>query len=94
MSQHETKSSEQAFSSMSVDPRMPVSNKRRPGQPVPQDLIGASIIRIGTIPPDGPEVEGGGLVIDFMKYMDKEMRRIVFEFNENAMWVVYEGTPK
>jgi hypothetical protein len=82
------------FAAFEIIPAMPVWSKRYSGVPVPADLIGATIVQIGTIPHDGPLVEGGGLVIDFIRYSEKETRRIVLEFNECAMWVVYEGRPK
>ena len=74
--------------------RMPVSIRRLTGSPVPVALIGATIVALGTVPLDGPELEGGGLVIDFIRYGGEEVERIAFEFNEAAMWVVFEGIPK
>ena len=51
----------------------------------PNDLIGATIVRFGTIP--GEKVEGGGLVIDYKPVGSDEAKRIVFGFNELGMWV-------
>lgn len=51
----------------------------------PDDLTGATIVRFGTIP--GDDVEGGGLVIDYMPIGSGEAKRIVFGFNDEGMWV-------
>jgi len=55
------------------------------GDDVPQDLIGATILRFGAPISDG-DFEGGGLVIDYMT-TEGEKKRVVFEFTEIGMWV-------
>lgn len=58
---------------------------------VPNDLAGAIVVRLGTIPGQrvatGGLVEGGGLVIDYRPRGQKRTKRAVFGFNECGMWV-------
>ena len=58
-------------------------SRRREGYP--SDLIGASIVRLGTIP--SLDAEGGGLVIDYTPLGSTEEHRAVFEFSDVGMWV-------
>jgi hypothetical protein len=58
-------------------------------QPIPKDLVGATILRFGTYQ-DGSLVEGGGLVIDFQPAGADETHRLVLAFNDTAMWVAAE----
>ena len=51
----------------------------------PSDLIGASIVRLGTVP--DMDAEGGGLVIDYTPLGSAEEKRVVFEFSDVGMWV-------
>jgi hypothetical protein len=50
-------------------------------------LRGATIVKLGGTDQCG--IEGGGLILDYL--IADEVRRIVFGFNENGMWVEYEG---
>jgi hypothetical protein len=56
------------------------------GEPVPHQLIGAKIKRIGTLP-FGTRIEGGGLVIEYFPAPASELRRMVFAFTELGLWV-------
>ena len=51
----------------------------------PDDMIGATIISIGTIP-DG-NIDGGGLIIDYRPSGSNATKRVVFAFCETGMWV-------
>lgn len=51
----------------------------------PADLIGATIVQMGTIPER--KAEGGGLVIDYRPNGGESVRRALFAFNELGMWV-------
>lgn len=53
---------------------------------VPRELIGATIVQIGT-PSDCRLVEGGGLVIDYRPRASDSVRRIIIASNDTAMWV-------
>jgi hypothetical protein len=57
---------------------------------VPNDLVGAKIVAFGTIAA-GYDIEGGGLVIDYIPRDLKEKRRLVLGFNELGMWIEYQG---
>jgi hypothetical protein len=52
---------------------------------VPDDLLGATIVNVGTFR-DRSLVEGGGLVIDY-RPTGGETQRLVLAFDETAMWV-------
>ena len=56
---------------------------------VPQELIGATVTRVGTYK-DSTLVETGGLVIDYKPSGSDSVSRVVFGFNDTAMWVVAE----
>lgn len=52
-------------------------------------LAGATLIQIGT--PEEEGVEGGGLVVDYTQGPGHAPRRLVLAFNENGMWIEYDG---
>lgn len=52
----------------------------------PPDLIGATIVRFGTMPES--KVEGGGLVIEYRPAESETTKRLTLAFNELGMWVV------
>ena len=54
-------------------------------------LCGAQILAIGAPRDEEIEIEGGGLIIDFLPGGNEQPRRVVFGFNENGMWIEYEG---
>ncbi len=56
------------------------------GGRIPDGLVGATIVRMGTFTEQG-KVEGGGLVIDYRPPDSREVRRAVFAFNELGMWL-------
>jgi hypothetical protein len=56
------------------------------GKDIPRTLLGARILRIGTLA-ERNNVAGGGLVIDFQQAGDRSVRRIIFGFSELGMWV-------
>lgn len=53
---------------------------------VPEGLVGAIIVKIGTLS-DSRLVEGGGLVIDYRPVASHAVHRIVIGSNDVAMWV-------
>ena len=57
--------------------------------PIPDGLIGSTIISFGAVDSDDDAPEGGGLVIEFRRPNAKHTERIVFAFNELGMWVEY-----
>jgi hypothetical protein len=59
------------------------------GDAVPDDLVGAQILRFGTF--ENSSIEGRGLVIDYQRPEATETHRIVFAFNELGMWVAWKG---
>jgi hypothetical protein len=57
-------------------------------------LAGATIVRIGSSPDAAsPEamLEGGGLFIDYKLPDSTATHRLVFGFNENGMWLVFDS---
>jgi hypothetical protein len=57
---------------------------RRPAELMPSDLVGSTILAIGTL--ERSSVEGGGLVIDYQR-PDGIKHRVVFGCTELGMWV-------
>lgn len=68
-----------------VVPRLPSVFQSQPGEPVPRELVGATVVAIGTIP-GIRHLEGGGLVIDFRTKANRD-HRMVLAFNETGMWI-------
>ena len=58
------------------------------GKAVPEELLGAIIVAIGTIDFSSGEnrPEGGGLVIDYIPKDDSSVHRITLAFTETGMW--------
>lgn len=56
------------------------------GDDLPDDFESAVIVRLGAV-----EAEEGGLVIDYRKPDSDEVRRVVFGFADEAMYVKYVG---
>jgi hypothetical protein len=53
---------------------------------VPDSLVGARIVRLGTVEASKNYLEGGGLVIDYQTGNDERVRRILLEFTEEGLW--------
>ena len=82
------------FSQMKVVERLPHWRGDGSGDLLPNGLVGASVVRFGTISRedrDGciPRPEGGGLVIDYVPKGSRATLRTVFSFSEEGMWIVY-----
>lgn len=73
-----------------VLPKLPNYFHPERGEAVPDELIGAEIVRFGTVSKEH-HIEGGGLVIDFMPRGSETTRRIVFAFSETGMWVEHRA---
>lgn len=71
-----------------VIPVLPKAFAPGSGKPLPDDIIGARIVRMGTMDAD---LEGGGLVIDYVPQDGAQICRVVLEFTELGMWVEYSG---
>ena len=56
--------------------------------PVPPNLIGATIIAIGTVNDGYPEQDG--LVIDFKPKDSDSVERITLNFTELGMWIHWD----
>jgi hypothetical protein len=61
------------------------------GDPLPTQLVGATIRRIGTMPTRQQKCEGC-LVIEYSPHLSDERFRIIFAFNDRAMWI-YSDEP-
>jgi hypothetical protein len=69
-----------------VVPRFPNIFGADRGEPIPPDLVGATIVSVGTL--EDPEaVEGGGLIIDYANL--GEVKRLVLALNETGAWVIF-----
>lgn len=58
----------------------------RNGDAIPSDIIGSMIVRFGAAPPEC-DVEGGGLIIDYIPPGESEPKRLVLAFTELGMWI-------
>lgn len=56
------------------------------GESIPADLIGATIVDIGTPEDRTDAAEGGGLVIDYRPARSSEVKRVLLAFNDCGMW--------
>lgn len=77
---------ERDLSRLEVIPKLPDYFKPERGEPVPADLVGATIVQVGTFA-EPYTVEGGGLVIDYQT-AGGEVRRAVLACSECGMWQV------
>ena len=57
---------------------------------IPSDVVGAEIVAFGTFA-NASAVEGGGLVIDYRRPGERQVRRVVLGFNELGMWLQFQG---
>jgi hypothetical protein len=75
-----------------VIPRLP--HWPGPGAPLPPGLIGAKILKFGTVEEEiANEVlrglEGGGLLIHYLPEGETEPKTVAFSMSECGMWVEY-----
>ncbi len=68
-------------------PKLPDYFDRARGESIPPDLLGATIIEFGSAPKES-DLEGGGLIIDYIPRDQTKKRRLVLAFNELGMWSV------
>lgn len=66
----------------------PSYNMQSSGANVTKNLIGSKIIGFGFSP--GIDVEGGGLIVDYIPEGCDKQHRIVLGFNELGMWVEWQ----
>jgi len=69
-----------------VIPRLPDwRDAARYGAPIPTDIVGATIVSFGAAPPEC-DLEGGGLIIDYLPIGATERKRLILAFTELGMW--------
>lgn len=85
-------SGDYSLENVPVIPAMPSPDGAGGEEQLFSRMAGATIVRIGA--PAGSPLEGGGLVIDYRVSGEAELRRVAFAFNENGMWLVYDGLSK
>jgi hypothetical protein len=66
--------------------RLPCRFESHEPETLPEELLGATIVAIGS-PRNYGLVPGGGLWIDYRPAGSGEVRRLVLAFDEVAMWV-------
>jgi hypothetical protein len=74
------------FEALEVFPSLPDRNGPGYGGDLPPYLIGATIVRFGTVS-SSAQLDGGGLVIDYIPKGAKTTWRVVFALNESGMRV-------
>ena len=57
----------------------------RRGSKIPKDIVGSTVVGFGSAPVEC-DVEGGGLIIDYVPRGSTETKRAIFAFNELGMW--------
>ena len=67
-------------------PRLPSRFRPEHGEPLPDGIIGSTVVGFGGAPASA-DLEGGGLVIDYIPAGKKKTMRAVFSFTELGMWV-------
>jgi len=86
-----TKADRPSFAEFEVVPRLPHRcDPANEGAQVPADLIGAQIVNIGSAPPKA-DIEGGGLILDYVPKGEHTTKRIVFGFNDVGLWVEFSS---
>ena len=70
-------------------PRLPDSFNPNRGAAVPRDLIGATILAVGTT---NERIEGGGLILDYRPQKKNQVYRLILAFNELGMWIHRKAT--
>lgn len=68
-----------------IQPRWPNHAGNGPVARELTELVGATIVKIGT--PLGLGLEGGGLAIEFIPKGELTSRTFLFEFNELGLWL-------
>ena len=71
-------------------PSLPDRFRSDSGRSVPRGIVGARIIHFGAAPL-AADLEGGGLVIDYLPAHSKRTIRAVLAFTELGMWVSKMG---
>ncbi|MEP2120147.1 MAG: hypothetical protein ABJP87_15555 [Bauldia litoralis] len=59
------------------------------GEDIVSRLTGAKIVRFGSCNERIAELEGGGLIIDFVPEGGADVERVIFALAGNGMWAVY-----
>jgi hypothetical protein len=78
----------QALARSEVLECLPCFFGRDKADPMPVDLAGAVIVKFGMLAEADVE---GGLVLDYRERNSDVVKRLVFGFNELAMWVEFSG---
>ena len=77
------------LSQVEVLPLLPNYFRPWDGDPLPDDLIGATILNFGAVA-EPMDCHGGGLVIDYRKPDDAVAHRVVFAHTDIAMWIEFQ----
>jgi len=73
--------------SKKITPKPFLPDRFRPGKPLPKGIVGSKIVKFGAAP-QSAEIEGGGLVIEYVPAGKKKSVVAVFAFTELGMWLV------
>jgi hypothetical protein len=81
-----------AFAALDIIEALPMgSYAPQGGEATLRAMAGARIVRIGST--DEGDLEGGGLIIDYLPAGGDGVRRVIFSFNERGLWVEWQGVP-
>ena len=82
-----------SLSTAEVLPNLPDWLRPDNGDPLPDGLVGATIVRFGTLQKNIAKAAfaaGGGLVIDYRPLSSDKVRRVVLAISDRETWVVYQ----
>jgi hypothetical protein len=78
------------FGTLEVLDLLPNYYRPQDGADIPEGLIGAQIVSFGAADPEA-NLDGGGLIIDYIPKDRTDVMRAVFKFTELGMWMVYRS---
>lgn len=78
------------YAGLRVVNELPTAGRREGSDRFADDMVGATIVQIGTAE-DPTLIEGGGLVIDYRPIGSKTVRRLVLGMTELGAWVAWSG---
>jgi hypothetical protein len=81
------------YASLEVIQNLPQYFRPHDGDDVPLDLIGATIVHVGTFK-EPRIVHGGGLVIDYLPAKGNQVKRVVLASADTGSWVAFQGNRK
>ena len=79
-----------------ISPNFSPHSTEQPGSPIPNDLLGAKIVKFGTINRDvfpswNSSVGAAGMAIEYVPEGENEVRRLVLGVSDLGVWIEWHG---